>query len=214
MKKLLLLGVVFVSFIKPMENVGKEIIVAGSIVGTSIAAASLYGILNDQVTARICPEYFTEGFHKDMMRRWNGPILGRAKKVLDNTKSPTVIGLIWGPIATWWVGAALGVPAMLAARIGSHNQLNTADLIKPLAVTLAVTGAGAAFAGTVGYFKAKDAKFRNQFANNYFRAVSGVPENAMHGFITDAYAHQAAYGVGALSGLGLIGYIIHKRVNS
>lgn len=194
-----------------MENVSKEVVAFGSIVGASIVAASTYGVMHDQITARICPEYFTQGFHKYSIAYWYGPIFGRAKKVLENTKSPTVIGLVWGPIATWWVGTMMGVPAALAARIGSHNQLNVQDLAKPLAVTLVLTGAGAVIGGARGYYKARDPEFRKQFFNDHWRAMDGVPQDGIHGFITDAYAHLVAYNVGAASGLGLIGYIIYKR---
>src|SRR3954451_19765307 len=58
-----------------------------AIVLLSILAAVLYGIVHDQVTARICVEYFTIG---------HPPVF--------DTESPTLLGLGWGVIATWWVG--------------------------------------------------------------------------------------------------------------
>ena len=66
----------------------------------SVAAACLYGIAHDQVTARVCPEYFTEGFHKDMVGK--GPD-GWLKKTLLTTKSPTKLGLLWGTLETWCI---------------------------------------------------------------------------------------------------------------
>jgi len=68
------------------------------IVFASIAAAILYGIVHDQFTARICVEYFTV-FHP--------PVFA--------TRSPTLLGIGWGIIATWWVGALLGLVLALVA---------------------------------------------------------------------------------------------------
>jgi len=54
---------------------------------TCIVAAVLYGIVHDQFTARICIEYFTI-FHPPVF----------------HTQSPTLLGIGWGILATWWVG--------------------------------------------------------------------------------------------------------------
>lgn len=62
-------------------------------VALSVLAAVVYGILHDQITARICVEYFT---------------IGHAR--LIDSDSPTVLGLFWGVVATWWVGLPLSVP--------------------------------------------------------------------------------------------------------
>ena len=56
-----------------------------------VIAAVSYGIAHDQVTARVCVEYFTVG-HPTMF----------------DTDDPTRLGLGWGIIATWWVGLLLG----------------------------------------------------------------------------------------------------------
>lgn len=212
MKKLIALAILVPFFNNAMENVGQEALQAGSIMATSIVATSLYGILNNQVTVRICPEFFTQGFMRQRMYHWNGPVLRRARNIIMNTESPTVIGLVWGPIATWWVGALLGIPVALAARVGSHNQISATELIKPLAIALAATGTGAAVVGGIGYVTAWDLKFREKFISRFPAAVAGVPATAMRGFITNAYAHQAAYAAGALSGLSVIGYILNKRL--
>lgn len=66
------------------------------IAATCVLAAILYGIIHDQFTARICIEYFTV-FHP--------PIF--------DTQSPMLLGIGWGIIATWWVGAFFAVPIIL-----------------------------------------------------------------------------------------------------
>src|SRR5262249_42503451 len=99
-----------------------------------ILSAIGYGILHDQVTARICVEYFTIG---------HPPVFG--------TDDPTLLGLGWGVIATWWVGLILGVPLSIAARAGNRPKVGIRDLLRPIGVMLLVMIAGALFAGILGY---------------------------------------------------------------
>jgi len=66
-----------------------------------VTSAVCDGIVHDQFTARICIEYFTV-FHP--------PVFG--------TQSPTLLAIGWGVIATWWVGAFLGIALAVAARAG------------------------------------------------------------------------------------------------
>jgi hypothetical protein len=84
-----------------------------SIVGLCIASAVVYGILHDQVTARVCLEYFTIG---------HPPVFA--------TDSPTLLGLGWGIIATWWVGLFLGVPLAIAARAGRRPKRDVSSLMR------------------------------------------------------------------------------------
>ena len=86
-----------------------------------ILAAVVYGILHDQVTARVCVEYFTIG---------HPPIF--------HTDSPTLLAFGWGVIATWWMGLILSIPAVLASRSGTRPKLKAADLVRPIACLLIV----------------------------------------------------------------------------
>src|SRR5262252_1985520 len=107
---------------------------------TCVLAAVLYGIIHDQFTARICVEYFTI-FHP--------PIFP--------TQSPTLLGIGWGILATWWVGVFFAVPMILAARAGSRPALRAADLLPSIACLLVVMAASAALpfygrlVGTYGF---------------------------------------------------------------
>src|SRR5436853_1440044 len=88
-----------------------------------ILAAITYGILHDQVTARVCVEYFTIG---------HPPIF--------HTDSPTLLAIGWGIIATWWVGLMLGIAAALAARTGSWPKLNASAFMRPIGILMAIMG--------------------------------------------------------------------------
>jgi hypothetical protein len=98
-----------------------------AIVALSILACVTYGILHDQITARICVEYFTIG---------HAPLL--------NTDDPTILGLGWGVIATWWVGVLLGIPLAAAARLGHWPKREPATLVRPLTRLMMVSAVVAA----------------------------------------------------------------------
>lgn len=186
---------------------------------TTIAAACAYGIANDQVSARVCPEYFTEGFHRRNLQRLRD---GWFKRTLLNPNSPTKLGLVWGVFATWWMGAALSIPVILASRIGKKPRLGWKDLIKPASVALGFMGAVSAIAGILGYRAARSNSMqiklpfvRIQLPNKQFwrdHIATGVPEQKLNPFIGAACAHHAAYASGALSALGMTVWAIYKRL--
>ena len=109
------------------------------IVALCIVAAIAYGIIHDQITARVCIEYFTV-FHP--------PIF--------HTQSPTLLGIGWGIIATWWVGAFFSVPMILASRAGSRPTLRASELLPSIIWLLATMGACALLAGVTGYLLARE----------------------------------------------------------
>src|SRR3954452_126944 len=88
----------------------------------SIAAAIFYGMVHDQITARICVEYFTIA---------HPPIFG--------TDDPMLLGLGWGVVATWWVGVLLGTPLAAVARIGRWPKRSIQSLIRPLLVLIGIS---------------------------------------------------------------------------
>jgi hypothetical protein len=82
-----------------------------------------YGMLQDQLSARLCPDYFTV-FHP--------PIPG----VTD----PTLLGVAWGFLGAWWGGVLLGYIAGLVATLGSRPPVAPRELVRPLVVLLLVVG--------------------------------------------------------------------------
>lgn len=146
-----------------------------------VVAACVYGIVQDQVTARVCVEYFTIG---------HPPVF--------NTDSPTLLAFGWGVIATWWVGLPLGLLMGLASRIGSWPRLTWRDLLRPVAIVLCAMGVISLAAGVAGYFAAK-ADWVCLGDPLCFRIPAG--RHAL--FLADLWAHLAAYGSGFLGGLAL-----------
>lgn len=151
------------------------------IVAVALGAAVLYGILLDQVTARICVEYFT---------------IGHAR--LIDSESPTVLGLFWGLVATWWAGLPFGIGLALASRLGRRPKLVWRQLLKPIGILMACMFLFAFLAGSTGFFLAR---------SEMVRLVGGiayrVPSEKHIPFITDLWAHCASYLGGVLGGISL-----------
>lgn len=161
----------------------------GKILLLCILSAVAYGILHDQVTARVCVEYFTIG---------HPPVFP--------TDSPTLLGLGWGIIATWWVGLMLGLPLACVSRLGVWPKLTVAGLFRPIGVLLGAVGCVSLMAGFTGFFMARSGMV---WLVEPLRSL--VPESKHAFFIADLWAHLAAYGVGSLGGLILCGWILSTR---
>jgi hypothetical protein len=149
------------------------------IVLVCVAAAVCYGIAHDQVTARVCVEYFTVG---------HPPVFG--------TDDPTLLGIGWGIIATWWVGLLLGVPLAVVARAGSRPERSVGSLMRPLVFLLAVMAMCALAAGIVGWFLASSGAvfLVGPIARD-------LPQDRHVPFLADLWAHSASYLVGLVGGI-------------
>src|ERR1700751_2095995 len=98
-----------------------------------IVAAVAYGILHDQITARVCVEYFSV-----------------AHPMILPLSSPTLLGLEWGVLATWWVGRGLGLLLAASARVGPLPSLSARDISHPIRRLLLSMACSALLAGVAG----------------------------------------------------------------
>jgi hypothetical protein len=160
-----------------------------AIVLLSIAAAVGYVVVHDQVTARVCLEYFTIG---------DPPIF--------RTNDPTLLGIGWGVLATWWVGLLLGVPLAVVARAGSRPKRDVGSLVRPVAGLLLVMIVCAAGAGVVGWLLAS-ARVLHLAGS----LVSDVPSDRHVPFIADLWAHSASYLVGFVGGIVVLVRVWRSR---
>jgi hypothetical protein len=149
-----------------------------AIVALCVLFAVTYGIAHDQVTARVCVEYFTIG---------HAPIFG--------TDDPTLLGVGWGVLATWWVGVMLGVPLAVAARVGQRLKRSAASLVRPLAALMVTSGCCALAAGLLGWSLAA-----GQMIFLVEPLASAVPRERHIAFLADLWAHNASYLVGFIGG--------------
>ncbi len=156
----------------------------------SLAAAVAYGIVHDQVTARICVEYFTIG---------HPPIFG--------TDNPTLLGIGWGILATWWVDFFLGVPLAFLARAGKLPKRSAASLVRPITALMLASAVGAFLAGLLGWFLA-----RRGIVQLVGPIAANVPVDKHVPFLIDGFAHTASYGIGFLGGLIVMATVWRSRL--
>jgi hypothetical protein len=152
------------------------------IVGLCVAAAIGYGVLHDQITARICIEYFTIGH----------------PQIIAST-SPTVLGIFWGLLATWWVGLILGLPLAMLARMGTWPKLTAQSLRKPILHLLAVMAVGAYLSGIVGWRLAS----KGILSMSEYWAIR-VPASKHVAFLAVWLTHLASYFLGFAGGIVVI----------
>jgi hypothetical protein len=155
------------------------------IVALCVAAGAIYGILHDQVTARVCLEYFTV-FHPDIF----------------HTQSPTLLALGWGVLATWWVSLPLGIMLAIAARAGSRAKLTTSQIIRPLLKLLAIMAIFALAAGILGYFL-------QGLGMEYY--ATAIPKEIRNTFYADLWAHEMSYLTGLTGGIILCIHVWRSR---
>ncbi|MBK7876430.1 MAG: hypothetical protein IPJ77_11855 [Planctomycetes bacterium] len=159
------------------------------IVLACVLLACVYGIVHDQVTARLCIEYFTLAH----------PPLGLGE-------SPTVLGLAWGVLATWWVGLGLGLALATAARAGSWPKLTVRDLGWTLFGFVVVLFALAMMALMAGWA----AGVSDRFKPPELIAAELSYERWKH-FTAAAWAHAASYFFGAFGGIALCVHLVLLR---
>jgi hypothetical protein len=155
----------------------------------SIVAAICYGILHDQITARVCVEYFTIG---------HPPVF--------HTDSPTLLALGWGVIATWWAGAMVGIIAALAAGVGPWPQLPARRLVRPILFLLLTMGTLALICGIGGFWAAYSNKVH---LKDWM--VQQIPYEKQPAFIADLWAHSASYAGGFIGGVIIAIWIFVQR---
>ena len=163
-----------------------------AIVVLCVVAAVVYGGVHDQITARICVEYFTIG---------HPPVFA--------TQDPTLLGLGWGVIATWWVGLILGALLALSSRLGPWPRFTAARLVRPLAVMLVVVALLAVVAGAAGHAAAT-----RRWVWLVEPMATRVPADRHVAFLTDLCAHLASYAGGFLGAIVLCVYVLMCRARA
>ncbi len=160
-----------------------------AIVVLSVLACVTYGIIHDQITARICIEYFTIGH----------------PQIIPST-DPTILGIAWGIAATWWVGVLLGIPLATVARVGTRPPKSARALLRPIAILFAGTAVLALLAGISGYYAASKGWvfLLKPLADN-------VPTEKHIYFIADLWSHAASYLGGCGGGLLLMVWVWRSR---
>ncbi|HEY2801261.1 MAG TPA: hypothetical protein VGI85_11740 [Chthoniobacterales bacterium] len=151
------------------------------IVLLSVLAACIYGIIHDQITARVCLEYFTI-----------------THPPLFPTASTTVLALCWGVAATAGIGFMLGVVLAIVSQSGESSPWPISSVMRSILLLLAVMGASAFIAGLVGY--GLSAYGVISFPKSL---AAAIPEERHDRFMAVWFAHGASYLTGLL-GAGIL----------
>lgn len=159
------------------------------IVLLAILTAMAYGIVMDQITIRVCPEYFTIA-HPHIL----------------NTGSLTLLALAWGVIATWWAGAIAGVAFAIAARAGKLPKVTWRRFARPLAVLAMVMAASTVAAGFAGSWMVNSGSIPAVQA-----WAMALPLDKQAAFMADAFAHVASYLIAALGCFTIAVSVAWKR---
>lgn len=160
-----------------------------AIVGFCVLAAVVYGIGHDMVTTRICIEYFTV-FHPRVIA----------------SEDPTMLALVWGVIATWWMGFGLGIVLAWVARAGDRPKLELRDLVRPIGVLLVVMALLSLTAGALAFFAAE-----RDWLIMPPRWEGLIPAAKSSEFLCDLAAHNAAYATGFFGGLAVMVWAWRER---
>ncbi|HSI86460.1 MAG: hypothetical protein ACAI35_27315 [Candidatus Methylacidiphilales bacterium] len=161
-----------------------------AIVLLCIVAAICYGIAHDSITVRMSREYFTV-LHPQL---------------LDDDAPAWQLALLWGTIATWWVGLILGTIVAFTANWGvSRPVMKAARLVKPVATLLVAMAVCAAIAGCIGYAVASGSP------DMFPRLTRILPGEVIVPTIAVAFAHNASYLSGGIGGIVLAIWCWRKR---
>ena len=160
------------------------------IIALGLATAVGYGIVHDQVSVRVCPEYLTVAH----------------PRIVD-TSSPTLIALAWGVAGTWWVGLPLGCLLAAAARAGgSRPKVASKELLRPALLLVGAMTAISVAAGFAGHALSRAGVF-----NILEPIASQIPPDRHASFMGVLWSHLGAYAAGLIGGLWLCAHVFWRK---
>jgi hypothetical protein len=154
-----------------------------------VCAAVLYGVMHDQITARLCIEYFTI-----------------AHPPLFKTDSPTLLGFLWGTAATSGIGILFGILLAEVSQSPEIPPLPIPLVAKQVLILLLTTAAAAVVAGLIGF------ELSRHSVINLDRAWNDILTLAQQDrFVAVWFAHGASYVVGLLGAMFVVARMWNQR---
>jgi hypothetical protein len=161
------------------------------IITIGICTASVYGVLHDQLTYTICPEYYTKFKFVQFNLYWIGENIGSGKTPEIIPYHPTLAVALVGALATWWVGLFMAIVlGIVGLQIKDHQQ-KTKKIINAFIIALSITF----IAGLIGLIVGK--YYLHVLNTNWYMPDNLVDRN---NFITVGSMHNFGY-IGAAVGL-------------
>ncbi len=167
-----------------------------------IVAGALYGVVNDQITITISPEYFSVFKHRQFL-----PLLD-SMRVAD---APIrVQAIVIGISASWWVGQILGFFVGIASAFGTTDPIPMSRVYRVLASVIMVTLVCSAIAGVWAFVQEPSI----QPTADQWPFLTGISD-VRHAFAVGAW-HDTAYVSAPISTLAGCAWmlVIRKRTSS
>ena len=156
-----------------------------------VAVAVGFGVVHNQVTVSLSPEYFT---------------IGHASTFEWSSVRVRALGL--SLLVGAWLGASLGALLAAIAQNGKRPRLRARDLARPLAMLLLVAGCTSAVLGGIGYGLG-----HTDAMEIGGRLADLVPEGAQERYLAVRFIHGATYFVAIAGGLILCIHVWILRRN-
>ncbi|WP_300664035.1 hypothetical protein [Fluviicola sp.] len=153
--------------------------------------AIAFGIVHDMITANSCVEYFTIAH----------------PKVIES-ENPFMLALVWGILATWWVGLILGILIVAFNTIGKSNTIPFSIIRRYVIRLLLMMILTSSLAGLIGYVLAVSGVIH--FNGELSRVI---PINKQLAFLAVAWAHLSSYIVGFTGGIVICMKVWMQRTN-
>ena len=154
-----------------------------------IAAEVAYAMLQDQISVRLCPEYFTVAHPR-----------------IEGLTDPTLLGLAWGFLGAWWGGALIGAFTGFAARVGHWPKLNPQELLCPTAWLLLFQAGVTAAAGWIATYEVSEPGFMIIES-----LASHIPVERHNACYIVSRMHQGTYLSAIAGGAFICGWIFQRR---
>jgi hypothetical protein len=163
-------------------------------INLAMAAAVLYGIVNDQVTVSLAPEYFSL-----FKRRQFAPLL----QGLGWADAPLRLQAVAiGAAATWWFGLLLGMAVSLVGTVGRRPRLTSRQFLKAVASVILIAAGASLLFGAVAFLAEPALRDLSQEEQTIYEGMFGAIRN-WRGFFAVGWWHTGAY-LGGLVGTILV----------
>jgi hypothetical protein len=150
----------------------------------AMLVGALYGILNDQITVTLAPEYFSV-FKRQQFR----PLL----EAIGWTGAPARLQAIpIGAAATWWFGLILGMLVSLVGTVGRWPRLTTRGFVRAVGTVMATAAAMSLLCGAVAYLVEPLIPIASGQEHRLFESVFG-PIHEWRRFFAVGWWHNGAY---------------------
>lgn len=144
------------------------------IIGIAPLLGGLYGILNDQLTYTISPEYYTK------FKFYQFGILEKGNEAIVH--NPRLLVSAVGFMATWWMGLPIGFILGLVGWIHQDNQKMLRVTLKAILITILVAFATGLIGLAFGKLYLADKGLEWWLPKNLIDKESFIMVGSMHNF--------------------------------